>query len=284
MDNLRTANIKIGGARFNISSDDRYLAQLRPGVMNAIVTSLRRVGGLDSFEPRMAKLFSTLVQPTDICLDVGANIGCTAILLAQLAQLVISFEPTPRTFSLLTLNVERSGLNNVRCHRYALGSAEGKATINYSKDDRSGAFVGELGQGVGETDEILVRRLDDAYPEMQIERVDFIKLDVEGFEGKVIEGGWDVISRHRPTIQMELNSWCLNALQRIALPDFLDFLLDRFPIVYGIEKDQFVDIRQPSGRWLVMHKNIIERRFKELVVAFDPSRLRTFHAKYSQIK
>jgi hypothetical protein len=73
LDNLRTTNIKIGDARFNISSDKRYLAQLRPGVMNAIVTSLKRTGGVDFFEPRMTKLFSTLVLPTDICLDVGAK-------------------------------------------------------------------------------------------------------------------------------------------------------------------------------------------------------------------
>lgn len=281
MSTPRTASVRIGGARFNITSDDQYLKQLRPGIRNAVVNAVRRAAGRDAFEPRMAKLFATLIQPSDICMDVGANIGCTAILLAQLGAQVVAFEPTPHTFSSLTRNIDQSGLRNIRCHNYALGSTEGGAKVTYSDSDRSGAFVGE--PGVGQTADIEVKRLDDVFAILEIPRVDFIKLDVEGFEGKVIEGGWNVISSHRPVIQMELNSWCLNALQRIALPDFLDFLTHRFPIVYGIEKSSFTDVRTPSGRWTVMYQNILKRRFKELVVAFDPSQLERFHPQYTKL-
>lgn len=284
MSELRVASVRIGHARFNISSDDHYLRQLRPGVKNAIVNIVRRAVRADSFEPRMERLFSSLVRPGDTCLDVGANIGCTAILLSQLAARVVAFEPTPRTYSSLVRNIGQSGLANIRCENYALGSVEGTSTISYSGQDRSGASIGEAAKGVGESDQIRVQRLDSVYPGLQIDRVDFMKLDVEGFEGKVIEGGWDVISTHRPLIQLELNSWCLNALQRISLPDFLDFLIARFPIVYGIEREHYIDVRTPAGRWRLMHKNIVERRFKELVVAFDPARLLRFHAQYRRLE
>jgi len=279
----RTASIRIGRSRFDITSDDQYLRQLRPGFKNSIVNAARRSLGIDTFEPRMAKLFAALVEPTDVCLDVGANIGCTAILLAQLAKQVIAFEPTPRTFSWLLRNIETSGLSNVRCENHALGNVAGPATVTYSGIDRGGAFVGDAGPGVGETAEIVVQRLDDVFPRLEVDRVDFIKLDVEGFEGKVIDGGWGVISTQRPLVQMELNSWCLNALQRTSLPDFLDFLIERFPIVYGIEKRRFIDVRQPAGRFHVMHENIVKRRFKELVLAFEPSRLQRFRAQYSPL-
>ena len=46
---------------------------------------------------------------------------------------------------------------------------------------------------------------------------------------------------------------------------------------------EYADIRSPSGRWLVMRKNILEQRFKEVVVAFDAARLDAFRASYKQI-
>ena len=81
-------------------------------------------------------------------------------------------------------------------------------------------------------------------------------------------------------LQLELNAWCLNALHRIALPDFLEFLLERFPIVYAIEHQAYVDLHDAAGRWHVMQRNAMHQRFKEMVVAFDPRRLDAFHAAY----
>jgi Methyltransferase FkbM domain len=136
---------------------------------------------------------------------------------------------------------------------------------------------------LGESASIEVRRMDTVFPTLGVDKVDFMKIDVEGHEGKVVEGGWDTISKFKPVIQMELNSWCLNAHARVSLPDFLDFLCDRFPIVYGIQRTEYTDIHSKSGRWLVMRKNILEQRFKEIVIAFDANRLDAFHASYRKI-
>ena len=282
MNELKTANIRIGRSRFRMSSDDVYLKQFRSGTGNAIANAVRRAAGADAFEPGMAHLFSHLVRRDDMCLDVGANIGCTAILLSQLCKQVIAFEPTPRTFMFLKTNTERSGLLNIQCNNVALGSEDKSAAMNYSAENRSGAFVDETAHAEGEIAQIEVRRLDTIFPSLGIDRLDFIKLDIEGYEGKAIEGGCNTILQFRPIIQLELNSWCLNALHRISMPDFLDFLCDRFPIVYGIQRREYADIHTNAGRWLVMRKNILERRFKEAVVAFDASRLDAFYATYKR--
>ena len=84
----------------------------------------------------------------------------------------------------------------------------------------------------------------------------------------------------RPVIQLELNSWCLNAFHRIALPDFLDFLLDHFPFVYAVEGWNYVDVHSTAGRGFLMRQNILEHRYKELVVTFDIDRLATFRSRY----
>lgn len=283
MSDPKTVSVKIGASRFNIASDDLYLKQFRTGTKNIFSNAFRRIAGTDAFEPRMAHLFSKLIRPTDICLDVGANIGCTAILFSQLAKQVVAFEPTPKTFALLQRNVGNSGLKNITCQNYALGHEDKTATIVFSNENRSGAFVGDSVDGEGDKADILVKRLDSIASSLQLQRIDFLKLDVEGYEGKVIEGGWNTIVKYRPIIQLELNSWCLNAQHRISLPDFIDFLVSRFPFVYGIQRQGYANIREKHGRWLVMRKNILEQRFKEIVVAFDSDRLESFHSAFKEI-
>lgn len=283
MDETTLVNLRIGARRYGIRIDDLYLRQARRGLVDRANNALRSWLGLDAFEPRMARLFSQLVRPGDTALDVGANIGCTSILLAQLARQVTAFEPTPKSFALWQDNLGRSGHGNCVGLPIALGAEDKHTLINYNERNRSGAFVADAVQGPGDSAPIPVRRLDGLFPSLGLPRVDFIKLDVEGYEGRVIEGGWQTIQAHRPVLQLELNAWCLNALHRIALPDFLDFLLDRFPIVYAIEHDAFVDLREQAGRWFVMQRNAMQQRFKEMVVAFDPARLDAFHAAYRRL-
>ena len=121
MSELKTASVRIGKSRFNISSDDLYLKHFRTGARNQIANAIRRVAGTDTFEPGMTRLFAQLIRAEDICLDVGANIGCTGILFAQLCRRVVAFEPTPKTFALWQRNVDQSGLRNVEAHNFALG-------------------------------------------------------------------------------------------------------------------------------------------------------------------
>lgn len=281
---MKTISISIGNGNYRISSDDVYLKQMRSGAKNALNSMVRRAVGMNRFEPRMAQLFGTLIPTGAHVLDIGANIGCTTILFAQMAQTVDAFEPTPQTFEFWRKNISTCGHTNIRGHHCALGDENKQSQVSYSDHNRSGAFVMDMvDPGEGSKADIEVKRLDDIFPTLELPRVDFIKLDVEGYEGKVIEGGWSTIEKYRPVIQLELNSWCLNAQHRISLPDFLDFLIERFPIIYGIEKTSYTDVRNHAGRWLVMRENILEQRFKEMVVAFDSTQLESFHKKYSAI-
>jgi FkbM family methyltransferase len=276
-------SLVIGSKGYRIRSDDTYLKAMRPGLVHRVEVALRRTVGANRFEPRMARLYATLIRPTDVVLDVGANIGCTSILFAQLAKRVVAFEPVAKTFAFWQHNIDASGHRNCQGINLALGSERKNAQMHYSEANRSGAFVSDAVEGVGEVAEVEVRRLDDVAAELGLDTIDFIKIDVEGYERRVIEGGWSTIVKHRCLVQMELNSWCLNAMHRVALPDFFDFLLESFPIVYCIEKSRFADIRKAPVRWHVMHENIVHQRFKEMVVAFDSSRLERFRSRYKEI-
>ncbi|MEN9590628.1 MAG: hypothetical protein RLZZ481_2414 [Pseudomonadota bacterium] len=232
----RLVRTEINGKSYGISSDDDYLDHVE-----------------GEFEPEMVSLFKTLLQPTDTVLDVGANIGCTSLLFGDLARKVYSFEPSPTTYRWLVENVQRAKLNNVETINLGLGKEAGTFELTFAPNNRSGGFVSNLTSASEghQIEQITIARGDDFINKRQIAKVDFIKIDVEGFEQSVIEGLAATIARDQPIVVLELNHWCLNAFQRISVPDFFDFLRGVFPYLYA------VDMRYTS--------NLRDRLYRELL-------------------
>jgi len=118
--------------------------------------------------------------------DIGANVGLYSLLLAKLTApgKVFAFEPEPQLFRVLAENTRHSGLANLTLCNQALGECDGRVCFYRSAfnsgDNRLGG-LGWKGQGV----EVEMTRLDAALPEP---RVDFIKMDVQGYEMGVLRG------------------------------------------------------------------------------------------------
>jgi len=77
---------------------------------------------------------------SEVTLDIGANIGCTAILFAQLSKKVYAFEPSPTTFALLERNILRSGLRNVSLQNIGLGAEPGRVHVDLLPLEQVGGF------------------------------------------------------------------------------------------------------------------------------------------------
>jgi FkbM family methyltransferase len=247
-------SIQIGERQVEVASDDGYLAAQGP-----------------SFEPRMAELFRALVPPGGVVADIGANIGLTAILFAQLAREVHAFEPSPTTFALLSENLRMAGAGNVVAHNIGLGEAPARLTLTYAPSNRSGGFVSRrIRPGGHVTEDIAIETADAAFAARGI-RPDFLKIDVEGFEPFVLRGAARVLREARPAVVLELNHFCLNVLQRIALPDFLDQLRETFPVLIAVDADnrRMADLHDPDAAYGVMHAHVTQFRFPNLVGAFE---------------
>ena len=121
---MREIPVNIGGKTYRITSDDNYLDQIQNG-----------------FEPEMVRLFRAVATGSHTILDIGANIGCTALLFSELAQTVYAFEPAQTTFSFLEKNIAQSGLNNIVSQNIGLGEEPGEFELSYAPSDRSGGFV-----------------------------------------------------------------------------------------------------------------------------------------------
>ena len=254
--------LQIGSKSYQIMSDDNYLFKMG-----------------NEFEPEMCYLFQSLIQGNFRILDVGANIGLTSLIFAELSAHVDSFEPSPSTFEILQKNISKSGYSNIDLHNFGLGSSAEKLSLTRGPNDRSGAFVSNITQASSGhiTEHIEIKTGDQCVGNSP---VSFIKIDVEGFEMEVLKGLLQTIERNCPIVVLELNHWCLNIFQRICVPDFLDFLLQVFPILYAIDGKQYLDIRDTDSRYIVMHHHGINFRFPNLVAAFNPQQLAIFKDRY----
>ena len=73
--------------------------------------------------------------------------------------------------------------------------------------------------------------LDQLVEDEKLSRVDFIKIDVEGFELEVLRGSRLVLQRFQPTVFLEADHYCLNIFRRLSMVDFLEEILSIFPVV-----------------------------------------------------
>ncbi|MEP7300927.1 MAG: FkbM family methyltransferase [Caldimonas sp.] len=258
-------SVDIGGKRYLIASDDNYLEGLRNG-----------------FEPDTVKLFKSASADSDTILDIGANIGCTALLFADIAKQVVAFEPSPTTFAFLQRNVRTSGHRNLQLKNFGLGEHAGEFTLTYAPSNRSGGFVSDQTKASqGHTVErIEIRETDEAIESLGGGKIDFIKIDVEGFEGHVLRGASRTLEAHRPTVCLELNHWCLNAFQRTSVPDFFDQLRSTFPILLAVHGQDYLNLHDESERYNVMYSHILFMKFQNIVGAFDEARLAAFRSSY----
>lgn len=126
----------------------------------------------------------------DVVFDVGGNIGYYALMLADSNKSckVHTFEPVPINYDVLCLNLHLNGISNVITNQFALGSFDGESQFSHSVD---GAFSSII--SVGRRDElksikIKVRKLDSYIEENKLEKVDIVKVDIEGAEELFING------------------------------------------------------------------------------------------------
>jgi FkbM family methyltransferase len=262
----REISVEINNREFAISSDDNYLDYIKNG-----------------FEPEMVALFKTLLGPDDVVLDIGANIGCTAILFGGLSAEVHAFEPSKTTFAFLEKNLANSGLDNVFLNNFGLGFEKGNFELTFSPRNRSGGFVSNKAKAsTGHNiEKIDIRTLDEVIESIKLPKIDFIKIDVEGFEANVLRGAKCTLESFQPVVVLELNHWCLNALQRTSVPDFLDLLRSIFPILLAVDGENYLDLHLDDENYLVMYQHIIHMRFANIVACFNESQLEKFRATYN---
>jgi FkbM family methyltransferase len=155
-------------------------------------------------EPEIT-LLPVLCASDRVTLDIGSNWGAYAYYASLCSAHVHCFEPQPRLARVLASGVGRRP--NVTVHSVALSNQPGNCEMRVPRNDlgygtieASNSFTGkaDLSRGV-DNFQVETRRLDD----LDVARVGFVKVDVEGHEHEVLEGGKALLARDTPAILVE---------------------------------------------------------------------------------
>lgn len=141
----------------------------------------------------VVQLSRSLIRHGDTVVDVGANIGLWMMGAARRAGLegeIHGFEPLEENFTRLKTNLALNGLNChwVRCQQVALSDRCGQAIFYAPTNNNSGMGALAQREGVSQPLEVTLMTLDDYCDQQGIDRVDFMKVDVEGAELQVFRG------------------------------------------------------------------------------------------------
>lgn len=150
----------------------------------------------EPYEYPLLALIGAALPANAVVIDVGANVGNHAIYFAsQCGARVHAFEPNEEALLHLRANIARNGFENmIEVHEMALGSESGTAQIASRPAGNLGGVKLETGPGP-----ITVGRLDDHL----FDRVDLVKIDVEGAELEVLRGASLTLGVHRPLVVAE---------------------------------------------------------------------------------
>ncbi len=171
---------------------------------------------LGAFERSTVNTLQKLVKPGDVVFDIGANIGAHTLSLAKSvgpAGRVYAFEPADFAFAKLRANLALNPELDARTFsRQILLSARAadqpEAEIYASWPLESTDSVHPKHRGVLVTAKgATVDTLDRFVERQGLERLDLIKMDVDGHESPVLQGGLGVLRRFRPILVMELSPY-----------------------------------------------------------------------------
>jgi FkbM family methyltransferase len=138
-----------------------------------------------------------------VAVDIGANIGSYTIPLAKRFQGVTSFEPSHKYCRVLRLNIALNNLENVSVYEMALSDLAGMMPL-YDRHGGSTSLDPSLyGLRYDKVSRVRTARLDDFLS--RFARLDFMKVDAEGLEGRILNGGSLLISSLKPIIAMEVH-------------------------------------------------------------------------------
>jgi FkbM family methyltransferase len=177
------------------------LRGLRP--VRALYTRLYILGKVLA-EPGERRFFREQVKPGMVVFDVGANLGFYTLLLSELvgpSGRVHAFEPDPLSFGILQDRATASRHRNVEVTQAAVGDQDGRVTLYCNRRNRADNRIHASHEpdSAAETVEVPLIKLDDYCATRGIDRIDAVKMDVQGAEAAVLAGFRQTLLRVRPT-------------------------------------------------------------------------------------
>lgn len=155
-------------------------------------------------DPKVTWVIDRYVQPGDRVADIGANLGLVTLMLgAKLGETgcILVFEPARAMLGFLERTLRLNADLNAKLFPFALGRSEDRLTLSVPGQNAGAASLlpGHVPEAI-DSYAVPVRRLADVLREEGITALDFMKIDVEGFESEVLAGLFDDPAAPRPKL------------------------------------------------------------------------------------
>lgn len=208
---------------------------------DAAVTPGLRSG---AYEPHLTAVFERHCRPGMTVVDVGANLGYFSLLASHLvgpSGRVVALEPNSENCRLLVSSLRLGGITNVELFPVAADEAPGWAYY--------ATHVGSNGGLVDDGD--LLSRFGVVVPTLRLDdlvdaKVDFLKMDVEGAEGRVVQGATQIIEKDRPIVTTELKEEMLRRVSGRSVADYLGYFGDLGYLPTLLDKESGAERPYPS--------------------------------------
>lgn len=249
--------ISINKIKYTFEGDTRYLG-----------------GAHHEFDITLLSIFKSFCYENSHVLDLGANIGLTAVALADVCHKgkVSAVEPLPPSFEFLKKNIKNAKKNNISLHNFAVGNMSGEISMQATNDFLAGAFIADKFQADNRhfTMKVKLEPLDKIFDQFNFDKLDFIKMDLEGYEIVALEGAKEILEKYKPTVCLEMNHWCLNVFHRITLPEFQERLCKLFPYIYAIEYPNYLDFTTTDNFYHIAHEHVTTTyKYFNLIAGFN---------------
>jgi FkbM family methyltransferase len=227
------------------------------------------------YERQYTQFLLGLLQPGDVFVDVGGNIGYYTLMAASIVRRpgkVYCFEPSLASFQRIQKNVSINGFDNITLSRLALSNSKGEASLYLSSNDNSGTSgLSKASNYSGIDERIDTTTMDEFIKTYAIDRVDVVKIDIEGHELEALEGMSDLIDRFKPLFMIEICKGLLLRFNRspgqvyrfLKTRGYLPFHLNSIPALKEIqtedlEGDLIIFIHQNDDRFAQLTQTTCE--------------------------
>ena len=206
------------------------------------------------------------------CVDIGANVGLMTLYLSEYCTSgrIISVEPNRPVFGALQNTIRANGIRNASAVNVAIDAQDGEVRFAENSayghiDPKGGALVEAM------TLATLLQRY-------KMERVDFIKIDVEGHEPVIVRTALELIKRDKPLVFVEFNSFSL-VMSNMKPLGFLEWLLETFAFVYAVTyrsagSDLLTRVTFENRKMFIQDSMLKHGCVDDLVVTDDAGKLR----------
>lgn len=185
------------------------------------------------FENQSTNLVKRLIKKGDVVLDIGANIGYYTVILSKLVGTqgkVYAFEPTLHYGKFLEQNIKINNIENCTILDYGLSDKEACLAICIGESSATLHWVVDFKPH--QIENIKLTTLDKFVIDNNIDKIDFIKIDIDGHEPAFLRGASEVLSKMKPIILLEVNHE--NYLHAgVTAWDFYDLLKNENYFIYS---------------------------------------------------